>query len=60
MFCIMFFSLTNNYTDRVLHGHLIGTASPIFLLVRVIAIPSIKILYLRNDIHSMSLASKSL
>jgi len=57
-----FFINNDNYTDRfLLHGHLIEvpwTAN--FYSLFIIAISSIKILYLRDDIHSINLTVETI
>jgi len=63
IFFIITFIVINNRTDRfLLHGHLLETlwtTLPVFVLI-AIAIPSIKILYLRDDIHSTNLTIKTI
>lgn len=60
---IIFSLLLNNLTDRfLLQGHLIEliwTITPIFILI-FIAIPSIKILYLTDEIYNNKLTIKSI
>nr|YP_010014991.1 cytochrome c oxidase subunit II [Crematogaster teranishii]QOI14040.1 cytochrome c oxidase subunit 2 [Crematogaster teranishii] len=60
---IMMLLTTNKLTNRyLLHGHLIElvwTIMPMFILI-FIAIPSLKILYLTDEIHNNKLSIKSI
>jgi len=63
IFFIIIFSIKNILTDRfLLQGHiieLIWTISPIFILI-FIAIPSIKILYITDELYNCSITVKAI